>query len=42
VSLGFEAAVAGGIPLIRAVKEGLVANRVLSLAASSTGLATTS
>src|SRR4029434_1621258 len=32
VSLGFEAAVAGGIPLIRAVKEGLVANRVLSLA----------
>jgi homoserine dehydrogenase len=32
VSLGFEAAVAGGIPLIRAVKEGLVANQVLSLA----------
>src|SRR5262245_65397655 len=32
VSLGFEAAVAGGIPLIRAVKEGLVANRVQSLA----------
>jgi homoserine dehydrogenase len=32
VSLGFEAAVAGGIPLIRAVKEGLVANRVMSLA----------
>src|SRR5205814_363506 len=32
VSLGFEAAVAGGIPLIRAVKDGLVANRVLSLA----------
>src|SRR4029453_18730767 len=32
VSLGFEAAVAGGIPLIRAVKEGLVANRGLSLA----------
>ena len=32
VSLGFEAAVAGGIPLIRAVKEGLVANRILSLA----------
>jgi len=28
--LGFEAAVAGGIPLIRAVKEGLVANRILS------------
>jgi homoserine dehydrogenase len=32
VSLGFEAAVAGGIPLIRAIKEGLVANRVLWLA----------
>ena len=32
VGLGFEAAVAGGIPLIRAVKDGLVANRVLSLA----------
>jgi homoserine dehydrogenase len=31
VTLGFEAAVAGGIPLIRAVKEGLVANRILSL-----------
>jgi homoserine dehydrogenase len=30
VSLAFEAAVAGGIPLIRAVKEGLVANRVRS------------
>lgn len=30
-ALGFEAAVAGGIPLIRAVKEGLVANRILSV-----------
>src|SRR3989454_7768462 len=30
VMLGFEAAVAGGIPLPRAVKEGLPANRVLS------------
>jgi homoserine dehydrogenase len=30
VLLGFEAAVAGGIPLIRAVKDGLVANRVLA------------
>jgi homoserine dehydrogenase len=30
VLLGFEAAVAGGIPLIRAVKDGLPANRVLS------------
>ncbi len=29
--LAFEAAVAGGIPLIRSVKEGLVANRVTSL-----------
>jgi len=32
VTLAFEAAVAGGIPLIRAVKEGLVANSILSLA----------
>ncbi len=31
VTLGFEAAVAGGIPLIRAVKEGLVANRIRSV-----------
>jgi homoserine dehydrogenase len=31
VTLGFEAAVAGGIPLIRAVKDGLVANHVLSV-----------
>ena len=31
VYLAFEAAVAGGIPLIRAVKEGLVANRILSV-----------
>jgi homoserine dehydrogenase len=30
VTLAFEAAVAGGVPLIRAVKEGLVANRILS------------
>ena len=30
VMLGFEASVAGGIPLIRAVKEGLAANRILS------------
>jgi homoserine dehydrogenase len=29
VMLGFEAAVAGGIPLIRAVKDGLAANRIL-------------
>ncbi|MGH7313934.1 MAG: homoserine dehydrogenase [Candidatus Rokuibacteriota bacterium] len=31
VTLAFEAAVAGGIPLIRSLKEGLVANRVLSV-----------
>jgi homoserine dehydrogenase len=31
VMLGFEAAVAGGIPLIRAVKEGLTANRITSV-----------
>ncbi|MFQ5899581.1 MAG: homoserine dehydrogenase [Candidatus Methylomirabilia bacterium] len=31
VMVGFEAAVAGGIPLIRAVKEGLVANRIVSI-----------
>ena len=30
VMLGFEAAVAGGIPLIRAVKDGLAANRIRS------------
>src|SRR5262249_16423527 len=30
VMLGFEAAVAGGIPLLRSIKEGLPANRVLS------------
>ena len=29
--LAFEAAVAGGIPIIRAVKEGLAANRIISL-----------
>jgi homoserine dehydrogenase len=29
--LAFEAAVAGGIPIIRSVKEGLVANRITSL-----------
>ncbi len=31
VMLGFEAAVAGGIPLIRALKDGLVANRIVSV-----------
>ncbi len=31
VSVGFEAAVAGGIPIIKVLKEGLVANKVLSI-----------
>src|SRR5438552_5603305 len=31
VTLAFEAAVAGGIPLIRAVRDGLVANRIRSV-----------
>ncbi|MBI2462283.1 MAG: homoserine dehydrogenase [Candidatus Rokubacteria bacterium] len=31
VLLGFEAAVAGGVPIIRALKDGLAANRILSL-----------
>jgi homoserine dehydrogenase len=31
VTLAFEAAVAGGIPLIRAVKDGLAANRIVSV-----------
>ncbi len=31
VSIGFEASVCGGIPLIRAVKEGLVADRLRSI-----------
>lgn len=31
VDLGFEASVCGGIPIIRALREGLVANRILSL-----------
>ncbi|MFQ5881605.1 MAG: homoserine dehydrogenase [Candidatus Methylomirabilales bacterium] len=31
VDLGFEASVCGGIPIIRAVREGLVANRIQSL-----------
>ena len=31
VSIGFEASVGGGIPLIRAMKEGLVADRVRSI-----------
>jgi homoserine dehydrogenase len=31
VELGFEASVAGGIPIIRAVREGLVANRIVRI-----------
>lgn len=31
VEVGFEASVGGGIPLIKALKEGLVANRILSV-----------
>ena len=31
VDLGFEASVCGGVPIIRAVREGLVANRILSI-----------
>ncbi len=31
VMFGFEAAVAGGIPLIRSIKEGLAANRILAV-----------
>ncbi|NOZ26044.1 MAG: homoserine dehydrogenase [Nitrospirae bacterium] len=31
VSVGIEAAVAGGIPIIKVLKEGLVANRILSI-----------
>ena len=31
VDLGFEASVCGGIPIIRAVREGLVANRIRSI-----------
>jgi homoserine dehydrogenase len=31
VELGFEASVCGAIPIIRSVKEGLVANRILSI-----------
>jgi len=31
VDIGFEASVGGGIPLIRSIKEGLVANRIQSI-----------
>ena len=42
VTLGFEAAVAGGIPIIKALREGLVGNRCAASTASSTAPATTS
>ncbi|MEI9998532.1 MAG: hypothetical protein WDO13_04885 [Verrucomicrobiota bacterium] len=38
----FEASVAGGIPIIRALREGLVANRILSIHGIITARATTS
>jgi homoserine dehydrogenase len=31
VAIGYEASVAGGIPVIKVIKEGLVANRILSI-----------
>ena len=31
VEVGFEASVAGGIPIIRAIREGYIANRILSI-----------
>jgi len=31
VSVGFEASVAGGIPIIKVIKEGLIANRILAV-----------
>ncbi len=37
VPLGFEAAVAGGIPVIKAVREGLAANRITRIAAILNG-----
>jgi homoserine dehydrogenase len=39
VDIGFEAAVAGGIPIIRALKEGLVANHILSMTGIINGTA---
>ena len=42
VMVAFEAAVAGGIPIIKAVREGLTANRIQWIAASSTAPPTSS
>jgi Homoserine dehydrogenase len=40
VEVGFEASVGGGIPVIKALKEGLVANRILSIMGIMNGTAT--
>lgn len=39
VEIGFEASVGGGIPLIKALKEGLVANKILSIMGIMNGTA---
>ena len=39
VEVGFEASVGGGIPVIKALKEGLVANRILSIMGIMNGTA---
>ncbi len=39
VQIGFEAAVAGGIPIVRSLREGLAADRILSIAGIINGTA---
>lgn len=39
VAVGFEASVGGGIPVIKALREGLVANRILSISGIMNGTA---
>ena len=39
VEIGFEASVGGGIPLIKSLKEGLVANRIMSIMGIMNGTA---
>ncbi len=39
VEVGFEGSIAGGIPVVKTVKEGLVANRILSILAILNGTA---
>ncbi|MFV0436243.1 MAG: homoserine dehydrogenase [Desulfopila sp.] len=39
VEVGYEASVGGGIPIIKAIKEGLVANRILSIKGIMNGTA---